>query len=200
MCEAGAALQRGRVGKARHDSAACSRDRAGTPVSSSQGFAEATPCPGWSVPMGRGLTRVAGDTGHSGGFQLPMSTGTHPESMCSIEYQLGSWDPWVRILDWPDTLGESHSIASVSLGFIPTACQCSPQIWVLEFQWRGATPRGWGIIPQYLSRGCRAHRGVGAAAPSSGHFHREDPSRCLLPGRAPALSTQVLNGSPSLSC
>lgn len=155
----------------RRDSAVCNRDRARIPGASFWGLAEGTPCPGWSVPMRRGLTRVVGDTECSGSFRLATTARTHPRVHVRHRVSAGESGPRVLILDWPDTSGELCCLASVSLGSSLTACPCSRRSGFLSSS--GKEPRpvagASSAASRPLGRGSFAHS-RGPAAPSSSRF------------------------------
>ena len=71
----------------------------------------------------------------------------------------------------------------------PGASQYSFRIWVLELRGRGTTPRGWGLVPQRLSRcSCAPGKDQRAGAPTR-----------PAPGPGAFSETPVLKGSPSLA-
>lgn len=147
-------------GKHRRDSAACNRDRAGIPGASSRGLAEGTPCPGWSVPIGGGLTRVVGDTEGSGGFRLPTTTRTHPRVHVWHRASAGESGPQVLILDWPDTSGELCCLASVSPGSSLAACQCPRRSGFLSSSGKGPWPVA-GVSSRSVSAEAPVHTAGG---------------------------------------
>lgn len=173
-------------GEHRRDSAVCNRDRARIPGASFWALAEGTHCPGWSVPMRRGLTRVVGDTECSGSVRLPTTARTHRRVHVRHRVSAGESGPRVLILDWPDASGELCCLASVSLGSSLTACPCSRRSGFLSSSGKeprpvaGASSRGVSAEAPVHTAGGQQHLPLAASAPPC------RPKQVPAPGPVPS--------------